>query len=335
MEQQAQKTKQSIAQLMFNPMSADTILQWDASSGVCRAIELQQVLAHGHLPAFRITGVPRPDHQTHCYWPGGEICLTPAFPSPLPGLPPMPTGIIFSITALLLDKSDHESTSQMTGKLVWFFSQQQTMPPTTSSVYPMLLGHASGAFSQQERITILPFLRACDPLQRHIDLVLRTAVAAQDRAEQLYVETLADALVNHFLQRYAASQPVRQQLTGGLIPYKLQRTRTYIKTHLTQKLSLRTLAAVAQMSPTHFAHLFKRTTGLAPHQYVILCRIEHAKWLLSETDMPLIDIGPESGFSDQSHFTALFRRHVSMTPKTYRDTTGRCAGKHTALSALQ
>ena len=81
------------------------------------------------------------------------------------------------------------------------------------------------------------------------------------------------------------------------------------------------LAAVAQMSPTHFAHLFKHATGLAPYQYVNLCRIKHAKRLLAETDMPLIDISAQVGCADQSHFTALFRRHVAMTPNAYRSTT--------------
>jgi AraC family transcriptional regulator len=78
-----------------------------------------------------------------------------------------------------------------------------------------------------------------------------------------------------------------------------------------------------QMSPTHFAHLFKHATGLAPHQYVSRRRIEQAKRLLANTDMPLIEIGPQVGYADQSHFTALFRRYVAMTPKTYRNTARR------------
>ena len=90
-----------------------------------------------------------------------------------------------------------------------------------------------------------------------------------------------------------------------------------------EKLPLETLAAVAEMSPTHFAHLFKHATGLAPHQYVNLCRIEHAKRLLAETDLALSEIGAQVGCADQSHFTALFRRHVSMTPKAYRNSTRR------------
>jgi AraC family transcriptional regulator len=184
----------------------------------------------------------------------------------------------------------------------------------------MLLGHAPYESLQVERITIVPALQSHDPLQHHIALVLQTAITAESRAEHLYAAALAEALVVHFLRRYAASRPSLHQATGGLVPYKLQRTLAYIKAHLEHKLSLTTLATVAQMSPTHFAHLFKHATGLAPHKYVTLCRMEHAKRLLVETDVSLIEIGHQVGCADQSHFTALFRKHVSMTPKAYRNT---------------
>ena len=61
--------------------------------------------------------------------------------------------------------------------------------------------------------------------------------------------------------------------------------------------------------------------GPAPHRYIIICWIEYAKRLLAETDVPRIDIGLQVGCADQSHFTALFRMHDSLTPKAYRDNT--------------
>jgi AraC family transcriptional regulator len=113
------------------------------------------------------------------------------------------------------------------------------------------------------------------------------------------------------------------EVTGGLAPAKLRRTIAYIQAHLDQALSLTTLAAVAQTSPAHFARLFKLATGQTPYQYVILCRIECAKRLLTDTTLPLSTVGHEVGYADQSHFTALFRKHVASTPKAYRDATCR------------
>jgi AraC family transcriptional regulator len=127
----------------------------------------------------------------------------------------------------------------------------------------------------------------------------------------------------HFLRRYTTSRASLHQATGGLVPCKLRRVITYIQNHLEQALSLATLAAVAQTSPAHFARLFKQATGWTPHQYVITCRMEEAKRLLVETDMSLSEIAPQVGCADQSHFTALFRKHVSITPQIYRNTTRR------------
>jgi AraC family transcriptional regulator len=112
-----------------------------------------------------------------------------------------------------------------------------------------------------------------------------------------------------------------QPFHGGLTPSKLQRTTAYIQAHLAHALSRGELAAVTQTSPPHFAHLFKQATGQTPHQYVILCRMERAKHLLTETTLLLHEIGARVGYADHHHFTAIFRQHVGTTPKIYRDTT--------------
>jgi AraC family transcriptional regulator len=98
----------------------------------------------------------------------------------------------------------------------------------------------------------------------------------------------------------------------------LRRTTAYIEAHLAHELSLTEIAAVTQTSPDHFARLFRQATGQTPHHYVIMCRIERAKQLLRETEWPIIEIGRQVGFTDQSYFTAVFRKHVATTPRVYR-----------------
>lgn len=301
-------------------LATSTTLQWDASSGVCRHVELHDTLEHRPPPTFRVNGVVLEAPRARPYWTNGEICFAPVLPLQVIAWEKEASRVIFSLAAILMADNASEALARVTSELVWFPAREKTAS-STPSVYPVILGRTSGSYFPMECTTIVPSLQAHDPLQRHIALVLQTATAAKSRTEQLYAETLTDALMTHFLQRYAASQPGLEKSASRLVPYKLQRTLAYIHTHLAQKLSLSTLALVAQMSPTHFAHLFKHTTGLAPHRYIILYRIEQAKRLLIETEMTLVDIGLEVGFSDQSHFTALFRKHVSMTPKTYRDAT--------------
>jgi AraC family transcriptional regulator len=77
-------------------------------------------------------------------------------------------------------------------------------------------------------------------------------------------------------------------------------------------------SAVAHLSPYQFARLFKTSTGLPPHQYVIARRIDRAKRLLREDDLSLAQVAARVGFWDQGHFTHHFKRLVGVTPKRFQ-----------------
>ena len=79
------------------------------------------------------------------------------------------------------------------------------------------------------------------------------------------------------------------------------------------------LAAVVRLNPYHFARQFKAATGLPPHQYAILRRVERAKQFLhAGTDLSLAEVALDSGFSDQSQFSRHFKRLVGVTPGQFR-----------------
>lgn len=78
------------------------------------------------------------------------------------------------------------------------------------------------------------------------------------------------------------------------------------------------MAAAAGFSPNHFSKLFKRSTGLLPHQYVVRKRIEKAKALFAGTDLPVGVVAWDCGFSDQAHLTRHFKRLVGTTPAKFR-----------------
>src|SRR5262249_61294164 len=109
-----------------------------------------------------------------------------------------------------------------------------------------------------------------------------------------------------------SNQPIRET-NNGLSRHKLRRALETIHDNLNRDISLAEIAANVGISPYHFARLFKQSTGLAPHQYVLAQRIELAKTLLSEPRLPLAEIAGRLGFSDQSHFTAVFRRLTGTT----------------------
>jgi AraC family transcriptional regulator len=183
--------------------------------------------------------------------------------------------------------------------------------------------HAASTSLHGPYTELVPHLSRHDPLLHHMALLLQAAVEAADVAGGLYTEALATALAVHLLRRYAIGRHLDPPCHGGLTPFTLQRTTAYIRAHLEHPLLLVELAAVAQMSPAYFARLFKGATGQTPHQYVLRCRLERAQHLLTETTLPLHEIGARVGYADQSHFTALFRQSVAITPKAYRDATSR------------
>ena len=136
---------------------------------------------------------------------------------------------------------------------------------------------------------------------------------------RLYSETLATQLAIHLLRNYCTFPVQLKKYPGGLSCRQLKATIDYIDTHLENNITLDTLARVSQIGSTHyFCRLFKQSTGVSPYQYVIGQRVERAKRLLKQQNLPLVEIALMCGFSNQSAFSRTFRRCVSTTPKGYR-----------------
>ncbi|GAP97982.1 helix-turn-helix domain-containing protein [Leptolyngbya sp. NIES-2104] len=182
---------------------------------------------------------------------------------------------------------------------------------------PNHLSQLAAEVSGKETVELLPLLSAPDPLIHQLALALKSELESPQVGGKLYVDTIAQTFALHLLRNYTSSQPRSVPSTlHGLPQHKLQQATDYIQDALDRDLSLAELAAVVQMSPFHFAHLFKQSTGLAPHQFVIRCRVERAKELLLHSSLSIADIAVEVGFANQSHLTRHFRRIVGVTPRT-------------------
>jgi len=158
-----------------------------------------------------------------------------------------------------------------------------------------------------------------DPTILYVAQMLRAEILNEGQGGNLFVESLRNLLAIHLLRHHRVVEQSIDFKETRLSLSQLNQVKEYIEENLSEELSIANLASVALMSEFHFARIFKATTGESPHRYVIQRRIERAKVLLSVTQLAIAEIAYRVGISNQSHFTAQFRKFVGTTPKQYRD----------------
>ena len=124
------------------------------------------------------------------------------------------------------------------------------------------------------------------PLPREIMRLLAEELSVPGIYSQLYAETLTLALLIDLLRHQDAPRHIAS-IKGGLAAWQLRRVEEMVHDRLAEDLSLAELARVADLSKSHFARAFRRSTGLPPHQYQLTARIERAKHLLRRSDLTL------------------------------------------------
>jgi len=131
-------------------------------------------------------------------------------------------------------------------------------------------------------------------------------------------ESLANVLAVHLIRHVLAPRRPERGRDGVLPQGRLRAVFEYVEERLDAGLTLEQMAAVARLSVYHFARQFKAATGLPPHQFVIMRRVERAKLLLQGSDLSLAEVALRAGFSDQSQFSRHFKRLVGVTPGRFR-----------------
>lgn len=104
---------------------------------------------------------------------------------------------------------------------------------------------------------------------------------------------------------------------GGLNLRNTRLLRDYIQENLDKSLLLRDLAHMVDLSEFHFQRMFRQSFDMPPHEYINRVRIDRARELIRKK-RPLTEIGLETGFSSQPHFTRVFKQYTGITPGGYR-----------------
>ncbi|MDJ0592635.1 MAG: helix-turn-helix domain-containing protein [Pleurocapsa sp. MO_226.B13] len=170
-----------------------------------------------------------------------------------------------------------------------------------------------------DRLELITEFRDRHPQIEQLAMMLRAELyEGNNGVGQLYIESLANALVVNLLRNYSGNKPQVVIYEGRLSDRALLKVIEYINEHLNQSIKTKDLAEYLGISQFHFSRLFKQSTGISPHQYVMQQRIELAKRLLKKADRSIADIALDCGFSNQSHLGKYFRQLTGMTPKAYR-----------------
>lgn len=127
---------------------------------------------------------------------------------------------------------------------------------------------------------------------------------------------IAGALVR--LRSGAAATAALSRPCSGLARWQERRAVDFLRAHLAEDVALETLAAEAKLSPSHFARMFKATTGLPPAAYQRRLRLEEAQRLMLTTDLPVTEIALRVGYDTPQAFARMFRAETGTTPSDWR-----------------
>ena len=186
---------------------------------------------------------------------------------------------------------------------------------------PLFVRSAAGELDFSYETGLTPQVGFRDKHICHMAMSLLHELNEANVVGRLYADSLATGLAIQLIRHYSSLKDVHVG-HGGMAPHKLRQAVALIDHHLSDeeegRVALRAVARAVRMSYFHFSRAFKQSMGMTATNYIAERRIERAKKMLEETEMPISEIALRSGFSSQSHFTTAFRRLAGATPKAFR-----------------
>jgi AraC family transcriptional regulator len=152
------------------------------------------------------------------------------------------------------------------------------------------------------------------PQVQHLIGALSAEARAGTPSGLAFVDALTAALAQQLVRQAGVEARMPEPRRGGLAPAVRRRVLELMDARPSAGLTVDVLADEAGLSPAHFARAFKESVGRAPHQHLMMLRLDRARRLLEERGAVLADVALRAGFADQAHFTRLFKRAFGVTP---------------------
>jgi AraC family transcriptional regulator len=181
-----------------------------------------------------------------------------------------------------------------------------------------LMGPQVRSPAHPRAIRLRPQYAITDPHVSRLMLNMVDEAAAGCPGGKLYGEALCISLASYLMSRFGAADRRTAKPGGTLSRAMSERVVDFMHANIDRNISLAELGELVGLSPHHFSLVFKNTFGTTPHQFLLLQRVEKAKRLLASGGQSIGEAALEVGFSNQSHFTRMFRRLIGETPREYR-----------------
>ena len=160
-----------------------------------------------------------------------------------------------------------------------------------------------------------PYFVDKDPYVSRLIQAMKRDILNGCPAGRMFGESVSLALISYLYGHYSKTE--KEQTISGLSALKLRRLEDFIRVNLASDLTLAQLAGIANLSPRHFCRCFKQATGLPPHRYVLLARIDKAKMMLVDSKYSVTEVATELGFASGSHFSDAFRKVTGVCPARF------------------
>lgn len=131
-------------------------------------------------------------------------------------------------------------------------------------------------------------------------------------------ERLSEAACSQLLHRVLCQLLLEDTGTVRGADNSIAQAIRYMNAHLFEQLSVSMVAEAVSLSPSHFSRQFKRHTGYSPYEYIVLRRLDRAKYLLTSTTLTVKEIAYHIGYNSEENFIHSFQKNVGISPSLFR-----------------
>jgi AraC family transcriptional regulator len=179
---------------------------------------------------------------------------------------------------------------------------------------PMLTAASNGVHGVE--LSYQPKL--VDPRLRALVTAVNAERIAGFPSGPLFLDAVEQALAVALVDNYAVRSPSAPTYRGGLGPARLRKVKELVHAKLEDGLTMQEMAQAVDLSTGHFCHMFRKSTGQSPHQFVRWRQVERAKEMLRSAETRVLDVAVACGFKTQQHFARVFRQVCGTSPSEYR-----------------